>query len=579
MRTSAKELHGIRALGSRRQSGHAAAACAFALTFAVAGCAPTEAARPLGGERPTAPRLCATEPAPPSGSSGSPSASTTPAPAASASDVWNFVSAPDLHPMRVDVTAREPGTAPGKIFVAPYNLGTMVGQTGSLILENSGDPVWFRPLPSTDLQNADFKVQTYHNPRTGKSQPVLTWWQGSIAIPPTYTNLPGGAPEPGGCYYVYDSHYRLVRTVFARHGFYPDEHEFLLTRRGTALFLASKPVPMDLTPYGGPKDGAILDSQVQEVDLATGKLVFSWDALQHLDPADSEVAASEAASSGGVWDAYHLNSIDEGPGGQLLISSRNMWAIYDVSRSDGKIRWQLGGKKSDFTLGRGAEFYWQHDARFRPGNRISMFDDGCCDQPGGSPEQRSHGLILDLDVSRHRATAARTYYHEPPLYSASQGNTQALPNGNEFIGWGQSSYYSEYAGAGNSENNGSKNLLYDVKMPGSNISYRAFRNTWTGTPYYPPSAAARAKGGRSVVYASWNGSTRTRAWQVLAGRDPGALSVVVEHARRSGFETAVPTTSRGPYFQVRALDAAGKVLRASEVVRLGGGSGERSARP
>lgn len=567
MTVNAKAPHGIRIHGTRRESGRAAAACAFALTFAVTGCAPAEAA----SSRLTSTRLCATEPAPPSGSSGGPSGSAAPAPAASGSGVWNFVSAPDLHPMRVDVTAHKPGTASGKIFVAPYSItGTVVGQTGSLILENSGDPVWFRPLPSIDLQNADFKVQTYHNPRTGKPQPVLTWWQGSIAIPPTYTNLPGGAPEPGGCYYVYDTHYRLIRTVFARHGFYPDEHEFTLTRRGTALFLASKPVPMDLTPYGGPKDGAILDSEVQEVDLATGKLVFSWDALQHLDPADSEVAASDASSSGGVWDAYHLNSIDEGPDGQVLISSRNMWAIYDVSRSDGKIRWQLGGKKSDFTLGRGADFYWQHDARFRPGNRISMFDDGCCNEPDGSPEQESHGLILDLDLGHHRATAARTYYHEPPLYSASQGNTQALPNGNEFIGWGQNPYYSEYASAGNTENNGSKNLLYDAKMPGSNISYRAFRNTWTGTPYYPPNAAARAEGGHTVVYASWNGSTRTRAWQVLAGPEADSLSVVVEHARRSGFETAVPTTNRGPYFQVRALDAAGKVLRASKVVKLSG---------
>ena len=401
---------------------------------------------------------------------------------------------------------------------------------------------------------------------------MLTWWQGSIAIPPTYTNLPGGAPEPGGCYYLYDSHYRLLKTVFAHHGYYPDEHEFHLTRRGTALFLASKPVPMDLTPYGGPENGAILDSQIQEVDLATGKLVFSWDMLEHVDPADSKVSASDLSSSGGVWDAYHLNSIDEGPGGQLLISARNMWAIYDVSRSTGKIRWQLGGKKSDFSFGRNADFFWQHDARFRPGHEISMFDDGCCNDPDGTPEQKSHGLILKLDFRKHRASVAKAYYHAPTLFSASQGNTQALANGNEFIGWGQSSYYSEYAGAGNSEHAPSQNLLYDVRMPGSNISYRAFRDTWVGTPHYRPHAAARSAGPHSIVYASWNGSTQTRAWQVLAGPDPRSLSVVVGHARRTGFETAVTTPSSGPYFRVKALNAAGKVLRASKVVKIDGGA-------
>jgi hypothetical protein len=162
----------------------------------------------------------------------------------------------------------------------------------------------------------------------------------------------------------------------------------------------------------------------------------------------------------------------------------------------------------------------------------------------------------------------RTYYHEPPLESPTQGNTQALPNGDAFIGWGQSPYYSEYAGAGNTEGDGSRNLLYDAKLPGSDISYRAFRNEWVGTPYFPPSAAARPAGGGSVVYASWNGSTQTRAWQVLAGSCPECLSVVADHARRSGFETTVTTGNPGPYFQVKALDAKGEVIGVSRVVKL-----------
>ncbi|MER6845922.1 arylsulfotransferase family protein [Streptomyces platensis] len=543
-----------------RRTSRTLGACAVAVALAWVSCPP-----PAAASSPPGPRLCATEPAPPTGSPPAPALVT------SGSGVWSFVSAPGLHPMRVTVTAQRPGTAPGRIFVAPYTIGsTMIGQTGALISDNSGAPFWFRPLPSTSLQNADFKVQTYYNHRKGTAEPVLTWWQGSIAIPPAYTNLPGGAPEPGGCYYVYDSHYRLVGTVFARHGFHPDEHEFILTRRGTALFIATKPVPMDLSPYGGPADGAILDSEVQEVDLATGELVFSWDILDHVNPAESEVAASDASSSGGVWDAYHMNSIDEGPNGELLISARNMWAVYDISRRNGRINWQLGGKKSDFTFGPNADFFWQHDARFRPGNRLSMFDDGCCNQPDGTPEQQSHGLILNLDFPRHRATVEKTYYHAPPLFSASQGNTQDLPNRNQFIGWGQNSYYSEYRYPGNSENNGTQNLLYDAKMPGSDISYRTFRNRWVGRPYYPPSAAARVRAGRSVVYASWNGSTETRAWQLLAGPHPRSLSVVVGHSPRTGFETTLATAHRGPYFQVRALDGHGRVLGTSRVVQLTG---------
>ncbi|WP_307821997.1 arylsulfotransferase family protein [Streptomyces coffeae] len=464
------------------------------------------------------------------------------------------------------MTANKPGTARGGVFTAPYSDERMVGQTGALINDNSGDPVWFRPLPSTNLQNSGFRVQKYYH--GGKGKPVLTWWQGTTALPPSYTNLPSGAPEPGGCYYIYDNHYRLLKTVFAHHGYYPDFHEFTLTRRGTALFIASKPVPFDLSPYGGPNDGAIHNNEIQEVDLATGRLLFSWNALDHLDPADSKEPVSSASSSDGVWDPFHINSVEQGRDGRLLISARNMWAIYNVAKKSGRIRWQLGGDKSDFTFGPNAEFYWQHDARFRPGNRISMFDDGCCESPDTPAEQESHGLFLNLDFRARRATVDKTYYHQPPLFSASQGNTQGLSNGNRFIGWGQSPYYSEYARAGNTEGNGSKNLLYDAKMPGSDMSYRAFRNNWTGKPYYPPKAAARARDGGSVVYASWNGSTQTKAWQVLAGPDPDSLSVVVRHARRSGFETAVTTHNPGPYFQVRALDTDGNVLKTSRIVKL-----------
>lgn len=528
-----------------------------AVGLALASCPPPAAA---GGQS-DRPRPCATRPAPPSGSG------TTPPPVLAGPGVWSFVSEPGLHPQRVTVTADKPGTARGEIFYGPYAIGTAVyGQTGALMSVNSGDPVWFHPLPSPDLQNSDFKVQTYRGPKSGKSRQVLTWWQGSIAIPPTYENLPPGAPEPGGCYYIYDDHYRLLNTVFAHHGFYPDEHEFLLTRKGTALFIATKPVPMDLTPYGGPKDGAILDSEIQEVNPETGKLLFSWDLLDHLDPAESEVPASDAATSGGIWDAYHLNSLDEGPDGRLLFSLRNFWAIFELDKKTGDTRWQLGGKKSDFTFGPNADFYWQHDARYGPDHKISMFDDGCCATPDGTPEQESHGLVLDLDFTSHHATAARTYYHEPPLFSPSQGNTQPLYNGDKFIGWGQNSYYSEYANPGNTQGDGTENLLYDAQTPGSNISYRAFRNKWVGTPYYPPSAAARAEAGHTVVYASWNGSTETRAWRVLAGPNPKRLSTVVRRAARTGFETAVPTAARGPYFQVQALDEKGHVLKSSGIV-------------
>ncbi|MDM4718900.1 hypothetical protein QTQ03_04535 [Micromonospora sp. WMMA1363] len=84
----------------------------------------------------------------------------------------------------------------------------------------------------------------------------------------------------------------------------------------------------------------------------------------------------------------------------------------------------------------------------------------------------------------------------------------------------------------------------------------------------PPERGRPGKPRAGVVYASWNGSTQTAAWQVLAGPDPGSLSVVVGHAPRTGFETTVATGRRGPYFQVRALDRDRNVLGTSVVTKL-----------
>ena len=131
----------------------------------------------------------------------------------SSADVWNFVTAPRLHPMKVSVQVQEPGTVAGLIFVGPYAVSQsssdLVGQTGPLIMDNSGNPVWFLPVSSTNKkQVTDFRVQSY------LGQPVLTWWQGTIAgtVP---SDLPNGTALPGARFYIYNDHYQKIMTVKA----------------------------------------------------------------------------------------------------------------------------------------------------------------------------------------------------------------------------------------------------------------------------------------------------------------------------------------------------------------------------
>lgn len=485
----------------------------------------------------------------------------TPDPITNSPQVWSFVSEPNLHPMKITVTTPpQPGTSSGFVFLAPYafSVNATYGQPGSLMLDNTGNPIWFRPLSSPNLMNTDFRVQTFNG------KPVLTFWQGTLATPPAYTNAPGGSSEPGSCYHILDNTYALIKTVSAQRGFISDIHEFLITPRNTALLLSTKAIPMDLTPYGGPQDGFVQDFAIQEIDLHTNQLLFFWDALEHIPLSDSYQSASSATLSGNVWDAYHLNSIGLTDSiDDIIVSSRNAWTIYRINKPTGNILWRLGGKQNDFTIESGGEFSWQHDARFLPNNLVSLFDDN---SDGSSSSVPSHGLILQLDLNNMTASINRTYYHDPNISVASQGNVQSLPNGNKFVGWGQSAYYTEFSEAGNTESTPAVNLLYAAEMPGSNYSYRAYRHDWVGNPFYPPSLAVISSNGTTTVYASWNGSTETTQWQVFSGSSRRKLLLVGSTAK-SGFETAIIAIPKGRYFQVKALNSSGKVIGVSNIIK------------
>jgi hypothetical protein len=482
--------------------------------------------------------------------------------------VWSFVSAPELHPMIVSVDSYVASQlASGLIFNAPYASSgvSIYGQSGALIVDNDANPIWFRPLSNPSLMNTDVKVQTLNN------QQVLTFWQGTLATPPSYTNIPAGGAEPGSCFYILDNSYHILTTVSAYYDFIPDVHEFLITPSNTLLFLATKVVPMDLRPYGGPQNGAIHDFAIQEIDLTTNALLFFWDALDHIPLSSSFLPAATASQSSDVWDPYHLNSVGLISDNQddLLISGRNTWAIYRLNKTTGNFVWTLIGDGSgDFAIPNpAATFAWQHDARFYSGNIISMFDDECCANPDIIPPGTtpSHGLVLNLDLVNKVATLNTTYYHNPNVNSSSQGNNQLLSNTNRFVGFGSSGSYTEYAMAGNTQATPSLNVLYNAQMPGSNMSYRSYRETWVGVPYYQPSIAVTTNTTQTIVYASWNGATEINSWQVYAGVYSDRLSLVAS-AAKNGFETAITLSNGYLYFQVKALNSQGEVIGTSKII-------------
>jgi hypothetical protein len=447
----------------------------------------------------------------------------------SPSEVQRFRTRGDLQPPQVTVTAQSPLVAPGYEFVAPY---TGPGQAGPMILEPGGGLVWFKPLPK-DRFAANFRAQEY------LGRPVLTWWQGDISVHGF------GLGED----VIFDQSYTDVAHVRAGNGVQADLHDFQLTAQGTALITAYDPILCDLSSAGGAWNDAVTDGLLQEIDVKTGLVRFQWTSLDHV-ALDESYTKAGSASVAAPFDYFHINSISADRDGSLLISARNTWAAYDLDPRSGQIAWRLGGKRSSFQMGPGTATAWQHDPRELDGGAYSLFDNGSSPAVHG----QSRGIVVNLDAQHATATAATQIVHPAPLRADSQGNLQALANGDWFVGWGQAPYFSEFNAGGA--------LLFDAHFPAHTQSYRAFRLAWTGTPVHAPTFAVQAgAGGSETVYASWNGATLVTGWRVLSGPGASTLQVVAQVAR-SGFETAIalPRGTRGRYLTVQALDAAGQVI-------------------
>jgi uncharacterized membrane protein len=462
-----------------------------------------------------------------------------PAPGPAQAGPPKYRSRPDLRTLPdVTITVPANATAPGYIFLTPAS-GT--GLWGPLIVDDKGSPIWFRKVPDPATVAIDFKVQQYRN------KPVLTWWEGTIGGT-------GGQGVGQGEFVIADQNYREITRVRAAGTEQADQHDFVVTPQGTALFWVYDPVPYDLTPMGGPADGVLHDGVIQEIDIATGKRVFEWRARDHVALEESHAPLPRGESAKLPWDYFHPNSVGLDADGHLIISARHTWGCYKINKKSGEVMWRLGGKKTDFAVDQQATFSWQHDFRRRRDGSYGMFDNGA-----GITKQReySRGLVLTLDEQAKTATFVREFIHPDRVSAPTQGSFRELADGGNFIGWGQSPHFTEYTADAVVRLNG--------HLPLDNQSYRAYKSEWAGEPLDQPALGLHVEGGNVIVSASWNGSTKVTKWRARAGGQPRALSESVE-ASRTGFETTLTVPGTPEYVVAEALDANGKVLGVSSAI-------------
>ena len=423
-------------------------------------------------------------------------------------------------PVAVNVPAEN--TSEGYLFITGVGFFFTTDPT-LMIVDNHAEPVFIWRIPK-GYYATDFKVQTVNG------VPYLVFHAG---VPMRVWS--------SGSYYVLDQSYSIVDKWTVNNGFGTDEHELLLLDNGHALMLSYVPVPYDLSSYGGPQDGIVIDLVIQEQDAAKN-VVFEWHALDHIPITDTQVPLKISPV-----DYMHGNAIEVDYDGHLLLSSRNISEITKIHRQTGEIIWRMGGKSNQFTFTNDIGFSFQHDIRRLPNGDITIFDNGNKRNP-----PFSRAVQYELNEAQRTVTRVWQYPADANIYAQYMGSMQRLDNGNTLLSWGNNPIVNEIRPDGTK--------AFELQMDG--LTYRAFRTPWQGFPAAAPRLIVTPSPDASTanLYFSWNGATEVQAYEVYAGADAASLAWVI-NLEPTGFETSVTLAGFTPgtcVFQVRPVHASGQ---------------------
>ncbi len=381
-------------------------------------------------------------------------------------------------PVTILTSTPAANNANGDIFLT-LNGATGTYLNGPTILDSKGNVIWFHPI--TSGQATDFRTQTYNG------QPVLTWSQGAVGT---------AGPGQTGTDYIYNDRYQQIATVTAGNGATVDSHEFLITPQNTALITANLTSHADLTSIGGPANQTVSDGVVQEIDIATGKVLFQWDSDGSVPFSDSHQPLPASAST--PWDWFHINAVKVDTDGNLLVNSRHTWTTYKINRTTGQIIWEVGGKHSTFTEqaapgqvldSAGEIFAWEHDPDPIGNGEYTWFDN---DSAGTPLLPYSRAVTVKVDTTNNTATLLSSDPNPHGSSASSQGDVETTANGDLLVGWGNLAEFTEFDPSGN--------VVLDASYPTGVNSYRAYRLPWKAAPTV--TASATTPSGGSITYST-----------------------------------------------------------------------------
>ncbi len=268
----------------------------------------------------------------------------------------------------------------------------------NMLLDRTGDLVWYQQGSDFTL---DFKV--HPNGRITYND-RLRW-------------------------YVLDSGFNLIDTLQCD-GRVTDHHDIILTDDGHYYMICRNDSTMDASGIRT-KNGAQGSTQaqvrmvvIQELD-ENEEMVKEWNGFDTYSIYDSDTTFF---TNPGLLDLSHTNSIDLDGNGNLMVSHRHLNEVTLIDWQTGQVKWQMGGKNNAFDLLGDPGFFGQHDARFLPGNRISIYDNGHGQHTG-------RGMIVECDTLNWEAETVATW--DDSLISLSMGSFRVLQDGSALVGWGE----------------------------------------------------------------------------------------------------------------------------------------------
>jgi hypothetical protein len=381
--------------------------------------------------------------------------------------------APESGTLDMDVPLRAGQAFPIAVDSATHHVRCAPGDLPSWRVERRGRPVSrFIAFAPTEREKPP-RGAPYSVIADGNGVPL--WWARATGATPLNTYvLPDSTvawARLGGPFsQTYFDHVRLDGTELPplnTVGEGADHHDLQVLPNGNRLMIAYRPREhVDLRRFGGPRDATVLDGEVQEL-RPDGKLVWSWSTKGRVKLSETtawRLRGRELEYRGRpAVDLIHMNSV-QFAGGNLLISGKNVNAVYLVRRSDGRILWKLGGTKRPESLKvrrdplAAAPLDAQHDARLHPDGTVSIHDNGSF---GHDRLPR----VVRYRVEGRAATLVQTIRDRRVGHSYCCGSAQRLRRGHWLIDWGASPLITEVGRDGRP--------VLSLKMPRRLFSYKA----------------------------------------------------------------------------------------------------------